>query len=158
MTSYNYKVSDSRPAVDRRLTRGGERVDLSNANRVELYVDDGDGTVIVNRESGTIADREQAIVQYEWGDELNAATGDYRVEWIVVFDDGAEQTVPERGFDRITLSRKHDRDQTVLTLAANESLSIGANSEERYSIADVDTDATISVDHDGTLDLTGAQP
>lgn len=99
-----YKRGDTAPPLEERLSKDGERIDLSNVDSITLYVGDVDETVFA-AEPVEIVDETQAIVRVDWdGAALDQPPGDYDYEWVLQYPDGDQRTVPDDGFETLRIT------------------------------------------------------
>lgn len=161
---FRYKQSDDTPSLEYSIRDArGETVDLSDADEVRLYVDDGDRRdpeLIVN-DAVEIVDAPEGAVRYEWDDQLKAAPGDYRLEWVVIWQDGSQQTDPVGGFYSLVISgttaREHDPatfDDPDVSLTQLFADTIRPNTENSITHKG-DRTLEDGTNVDGTLSVTG---
>lgn len=150
-----YKRGDTAPALERRvLDADGNRIALDDVDQVLVYVDDGSGTVVTDRQPATIVDEQDALIRYEWSaGELDVSADRYRMELVVVYDDATEQTLPADGYDELRVTATVTRFAPTLTVSAGDTKTVSKGDIERYDRADIDG----TLDVDGVLDLTGAR-
>lgn len=145
----DYKQGDSAPPLETRLTVDGERLDdLDEAVEVRLYVDDEDAGELLVNDVMTIVDVEDALVRYEWGEQLGADPGTYRVEIVVEYDDGRVRTIPREGYHRLRINETTDREAPDADFDDPDASLTRLFVDELH--ANVETAITLSDDVDGS--------
>jgi len=171
MATFNFKQGDSAPPLQDTLTdENNDPIDLSNADNVKLFVDDGgDSPTLIVNDTVTITDATNGEIEYQWGSQLGAEPGSYRLEYLISFNDGDTRTVPDRGFETLViaettarnvgLASQDDGDATVTTLFVDE---IQGNTASEVDVnVDIDMngnqigDSTGPVQFDAGLDANG---
>jgi len=143
MATFNFKQGDSAPALETTLRDDdGNPIDLSDANSVTLYVDGGgDNPSLIVNDTATISDAQSGEIKYEWGNQLGSEPENYRLEYVIDWNDGDTQTIPDRGFETLVISdttarniglaNVDDPDASITTLFVDE---IDANSGTEINV------------------------
>ncbi|NUC71719.1 hypothetical protein HTZ84_05245 [Haloterrigena sp. SYSU A558-1] len=107
----DYVKGDDRPIIRDQLTRGRATIPLSSNDTVHLYIEDPEGEIFI-ADQATIADRPESRVEYEM-DGGWPLEGTYLGRWVINYDDGGTQTVPNGSPKEITVWDTLNRDADV---------------------------------------------
>lgn len=104
------KQGDRRPPASTTLTRIDNdsvetAVDLTQANTVTFQMRPRQQGTLTIDDTATVVDAAGGQVEYHWavGDTDNA--GDYYASWVVVWNDGTEETFPTLYFDVVRIDQ-----------------------------------------------------
>lgn len=103
MTDWTFKKGDTGEPLRATLKDEDGTVDLSQASKVEIFMQDRDGTQIIDSGSATITDGLNGKIKYEWDSSDVSSVGIFKVEAKVTKGDGTEITFPNDGYRTITI-------------------------------------------------------
>ena len=109
---FKLKQNDTRPTYIVQLMEnvglpGEGPVNLTSASSVQFIMrlksDSEDDPPQIN-EGAVIEDAATGVVSYEWQPADTAAVGEYNVEFEVTWSDGGVETIPNEGFNEISIA------------------------------------------------------
>lgn len=106
MQEFNIKVGDRLPVLVATILDGdGAAVNLSTATTVafRMRTQGGSGAALFTTNC-VITDATNGVVEYRWAAGNTSAAGTYDGEFVVTWNDGRIQTVPNGGFVRVKVA------------------------------------------------------
>jgi hypothetical protein len=106
MTTLPMKSGDRLPEIATQLIGpDGVHLNLTGCT-VTFTMRTATGRVLINRATATITQETQGRVKYVWQAGDTAVIGTHDIEWIVTYPGGLELTVPNQGYDKVTISAR----------------------------------------------------
>lgn len=99
MTTYRKEGDTGPPLGDQLIDDKGNKVPINKHQDIELEVKDLSGNVVIaDDESGNVEsiDSSEGKVRYNFQSGDLDTTGTFIYEWVVTFDNGEEETFPNR--------------------------------------------------------------
>jgi hypothetical protein len=108
MTTYTLKQNDTAPVIEATLQLAGSSIDLTGATVKFHMADKSSGAIKVNAAATPDPDQvsNKGKVSYTWiSADLNTE-GTYSAEWEITFASGKIMTVPNTGYDTVTVVKE----------------------------------------------------
>lgn len=100
---FTIKRGNTSPAIRRTLSDSSGPVTLTGAT-VTFKMADSEGVLVVESEAD-VTDAENGEVTYDWVSEDTAEAGVFFGEFQVVYADQTEETFPNEGYIKITITK-----------------------------------------------------
>ena len=108
MTTYTLKQGDTAPVIEATLQLAGSSIDLTGATVKFHMADKTSGVVKVNATATPDPDQvtNKGKVTYTWITANLDTEGTYNAEWEITFVSGKIMTVPNTGYDTVTVIKE----------------------------------------------------
>lgn len=123
------KAGDTHPVFEVSLSGGQQNypINLGNTSEVRFYmeqvVENNPNELVINQPASSI-DSASSKVSYDFEDGGTAESGEYRAEFVLIYGDGTQQTLPRQGYYSITINEPIDKTEEVQS-PAPEDIEVG---------------------------------